>query len=312
MDGAVFIVGPTSVGKSNCAQRLADQAGGEIVNADAFQVYRGLGLLTSSPGAWASAQVPHHLFGTVSPADSYNVARYLAEATACLRTIRDRRRPAIVGGGTGLYVKALTHGLSPLPAPAPALRAELEARELPDLLEELRRVDAAACGQIDVKNKRRIVRALEVCRMTGTPFSSHREAWAHSAYGSGQAGVFLDRDRQDVRRRIDRQVESMFEAGVVHHARDAGAETLGATAAGTIGLAEIQELLAGRCSLADCKDRIKTRTAQYAKRQVTWFKKESVFRRVVLPADSEGSAELRELLHALVTATHQSRSCPSC
>ncbi len=296
MAGAVFIVGPTSVGKSSLALRFAAQIGGEIVNADAFQVYEGLELLTSRPRLEVQRRVPHHLFGKVPLSEPYSVARYLTEATACLAAIRDRGRPAVVVGGTGLYVKALTHGLSPLPPSDPAIRAHLETQELPALLETLRAADPVSAGQIDAKNKRRVVRALEVCLVTGQPFSSHREEWKHSVYGEAGAGVFLDCERETLRNRIDRQVEHMFEAGVVEEVSRIDQQALGATAAGAIGLAEILQLSDGRLSLAECKERVKTRTAQYAKRQVTWFKKERVFRRVTSSLECDALVSLLEAL----------------
>ena len=289
MDSVIFIVGPTSVGKSSLALSLAEKIGGEIVNADAFQIYDGLELLTSKPNAETCRRVPHHLFGCVPLSETYNVARYLAEASACLEVIACRKHPAIVVGGTGLYVKALTHGLAPLPAPDLQLRARLEATELSILLEELRVVDPVAFGQVDTKNKRRVVRALEVTLTTGTPFSSYREDWSHTKYSDGGAGVFLDRERENLRERIDRHVDEMFDAGVVDEVRAIGAEPVGSTASGVIGLAEIREMLAGRLTPGECKEQIKTRTKQYAKRQITWFKREKIFRRMCVPRTSDPS-----------------------
>lgn len=302
MHGPVFIVGPTSVGKSEIALDVARRTGGEIVNADAFQVYDALSLLTAKPGLEARQEIPHHSFGTVPVAESYNVARYLADATKYVEEIRQRDRLAIVVGGTGLYVKALTHGLSAMPAPDPALRARLEAMDIETLRDELARVDPVAMTQVDLRNKRRIVRALEVSLTTGTPFSSHRDAWTHSAYGPGEAGVFLDREREELCARINRQVDGMFDRGVVEEVRALDPRFIGPTAATTIGLAEIQQMLAGEMTLAACKERIKLRTRQYAKRQVTWFKKESVFRRRIL-VGTTGLSEAAETLMATARAS---------
>ena len=312
MHGPIFIVGATSVGKSNLALELAQRAGGEVVNADAFQIYDGLNLLTSKPSGKARGTVPHHLFGTVPLWEPYNVARYRAEAMVCIDDIRRRGRAVIVVGGTGLYVKALTHGLSTLPPPDFPLRERLEAKDLDELQAELQKVDPVAMRQIDLKNKRRLVRALEVSLATGTPFSSHCDAWSHSIYGHGEAGVFLDRGRDELRARIDRQVDLMFDAGVVEEVHRLDPAMIGDTVAGTIGLTEIKELLAGRLSLPECKEQIKIRTRQYAKRQITWFKREHIFRRILLSEENTGVSEAIDALHTLLEANSQGRILPFC
>ena len=274
MGNPFCIVGPTGVGKSELAAEVAARAGAEIVGADAFQVYAGLPLLSAKPDPATLARAPHHLIGEVSPKEEYNVARYLAAATNRLGAIAARERQALVVGGSGMYVKALTHGLSPLPPADLILRAELEALDLDALNARLEKLDPPASAFIDRKNKRRVVRALEVCLTSGRRFSDAREQWAHAP---SARGVFLFREKDDLHRRIEQRVNAIFRAGVVEEVRAATDLALSSTARMMIGLEAIQLLLAGRLRETECRERIALETRQYAKRQLTWFKRERHF-----------------------------------
>ena len=282
MPAPFFMVGPTAVGKSSLAVEVAARCGAEIVGADAFQVYVGFDLLTGKPSATERARVKHHLIGTTPPTEVYNVARYLNDAETCLRAIFGEGKPVIVVGGTGLYVKALTHGLSPLPEANHALRAELETLDAPVLLMRLRALDPVSAAAIDGHNKRRLVRALEVCLLTGQPFSSHRIRWERQASADKVNGVFLVRPKDDLRHRIGERVAAMFDQGVVEEVRAAMGLPLSATASRMIGWRDIQEVLGGRQTLAECRAKIVVSTRQYAKRQVTWFQREKHFEQVDL------------------------------
>jgi tRNA dimethylallyltransferase len=286
MPHTYFVVGQTAVGKTAAAIGLAERSGGEIVSADAFQVYAGLDLLTAKPTPAERARVPHHLIGTVPLGEAYSVARFRADALASIAAIRARGRRAIVVGGSGLYVKALTHGLSGLPAADPALRAELELMELAGLFERLRSLDPETAGVIDTRNKRRLVRAVEVCLTTGQPFSRQRDAWARDREPAESRGVFLFRERADLHTRINARVEAIFVAGVLEEVRALPAGALGPTAERIIGLADMRLHLAGELTLPACKERLKTATRQYAKRQMTWFKRELIFEPVNLSQEA--------------------------
>jgi tRNA dimethylallyltransferase len=282
MPETFFVVGQTAAGKTAAAIDLAGRGGGEIVSADAFQVYAGLDLLTAKPTPADRARVPHHLVGSVPLSEAYSVARFRADALACLAKIHGRGRRAIVVGGSGLYVKALTHGLSELPEADPALRAELESQEAVVLLERLQALDPAMARVIDARNKRRLVRALEVCLTTGQPVSRQRDTWVRERAPADTRGVFLFRERADLYARIDARVEAIFAAGVLDEVRALPAGALGPTAERIIGLADIRLHLAGELTLPMCKGRLKAATRQYAKRQMTWFKRESIFEPVNL------------------------------
>ncbi len=277
MHKTFFVVGQTAVGKTAAAVALAEWCGGEIVGADAFQVYAGLDLLTAKPTRQELARVPHHLIGTVQLTETYNVARYRTEALQCIAGIHARGRCAVVTGGSGLYVKALTHGLAPLPPADPALRAELEALDAPTLFARLRLLDPVCAGGIDAQNKRRLVRAVEVCLVSGRPFSEQRNDWLPHDPDPAPMGLFLFRERGDLSARIEARVASIFAAGVLDEVRSLSPAALSETAARIIGLADIRLHLAGELSLAACQERLKAATRQYAKRQMTWFKREHVF-----------------------------------
>jgi tRNA dimethylallyltransferase len=265
-----LIAGPTAVGKSEIAVAVAERCGGEIVGADAFQIYAGLELLTAKPSAELRARVPHHLVGTVPLTQRCDVAQYLVEAQRCIADIRARGRMPMVCGGTGLYVRALTHGLAALPPADAALREDLERRPIEELQGQFAELDPQGAARLDLKNPRRVIRALEVCLLTGRPFSSFREQWATPP--AGVRGVFLMRDRDELYARIEARTEAMFAAGVVEEVRTAGA--IGPTAEQTLGLREIRALLAGEMDRAACIAAIQQATRRYAKRQLTWFRRE--------------------------------------
>ena len=188
-----------------------------------------------------------------------------------------------------MYVKALTHGLSPLPPAQPALRAELEALDVEPLMQRLRALDPVTAQVIDARNKRRLVRAVEVCVTTGRRFSDFRDLWDSPPGPSVPAGVFLVRNRDELISRIDRRVESMFAHGVVDEVRAVSPEALSHTATRMIGWREVQAHLLGQISLKACRDRIRVATRQYAKRQMTWFHKESVFEEMLVGGSEDAT-----------------------
>ena len=273
MTRAFFIVGPTATGKSDLAADLACELSAEVVSADAFQVYRGLDLLSAKPNAATLAKVPHHLIGTIPLSEEMNAEKYRRAATRAMDEINSRGKLAIVVGGTGLYIKALTHGLAPMPSADPNLREKLNAMSLNDLRSELAKLDPEGVKNIDTKNRRRVVRALEICLLTGKPASAKRQQWG--AQDVCAAGTFLFRDREELYERINQRVESIFKCGVIEEVRAAGMTS--ATASQMIGLREIRELLAGKKSLPKCIADIQQSTRRYAKRQLTWFRRQTTF-----------------------------------
>jgi tRNA dimethylallyltransferase len=278
MTRAFFIVGPTATGKSEIAADVAREVGAEIVSADAFQIYRGLDLLTAKPESPTLAKTPHHLTGIVPLTEEVNAEKYRRAATYAIEEINSRSKLAIVVGGSGLYIKALTHGLAPLPESDPELRKKLNAMSLDDLRSQLSELDPETAQKIDLKNRRRVTRALEICLLTGKPASEVVAGVADSGRPGSSipaTGVFVFRDREELYERINQRVEMMFERGAIEEVRAAAVTS--ATASQMIGLREIRELIAGKKSLQQCIAEIQQATRRYAKRQLTWFRRQSNF-----------------------------------
>ena len=272
MKNVFFIVGPTATGKSDLAADVARNLEAEIVSSDAFQIYHGLDVLSAKPSAETLAKVPHHLIGTMSIHEEMNAEKFRATALRALDEIHSRGKRAIVVGGSGLYIKALTHGLASLPEVDPKLRAQLNALDMDELRSRLIDLDPEAARKIDMKNKRRLVRALEICLASGKPVSGLRTQWNAVA---ATTGVFVFRNRDELYERIDQRVKAMFENGVIEEVRAAGATS--STANRAIGLCEIQELLDGKMSILQCVAAIQQATRRYAKRQLTWFRRQTNF-----------------------------------
>ncbi|HEX4086536.1 MAG TPA: tRNA (adenosine(37)-N6)-dimethylallyltransferase MiaA [Chthoniobacteraceae bacterium] len=271
-----FITGPTSCGKSGIAAEIAQRFNAEIIGADAFQVYAGLECLTAWPEAELRARAPHHLIGTIPPAEKFDVAQYRELALAKAKEIESRGKRVLVAGGTGLYIRALTNGLSDLPPEDADIRRSLDSLTLGQLQERYALLDPRGMEKIDVQNRRRLVRAIEVSLLAGVPFSTLRADWSGITPPASPPlrGVALERDREDLYARIDARVRQMFAQGVVEEVRAAAA---GPTASQAIGYADIQALLRGEITLETCIATIQQRTRRYAKRQLTWLRRENRF-----------------------------------
>jgi tRNA dimethylallyltransferase len=276
-----FIVGPTATGKSEIAADVAEELDAEVVSADAFQIYRGLNLLTAKPAARTLAKVPHHLIGTVPILAEMNAEKFRQLARRTIDEIHLRGKLAIVVGGSGLYIKALTHGLASLPAIDPKMRAQLNELSLDQLRIKIAEIDPETARKIDPKNRRRLVRAIEICVITGKPLSDQRANIPGAVADRGRepaipaTGFFVSRDREELYERINRRVAAMFEKGVVEEVRAAGA--MSTTASQMIGLSQIGELLAGKMSILQCIGAIQQATRRYARRQLTWFRRQTNF-----------------------------------
>lgn len=273
MPRTFYLVGPTAVGKTALAAELAARLDAEIIGADAFQVYAGLDILTAKPPPETLARAPHHLIGAVPLTREFDVAQYLEMARARMREIAARGRSVLVAGGTGMYVRALTHGLATLPRAEPELRAELESLALPALQARLAALDPAAPGSIDMQNPRRVIRAIEVCALTGRPLSHFQKEWKRQPRGI--AGILLTRDRAELHARIQERTERMFAEGVAAEVRAAG--PLSRSAEQVIGLREVRAHLRGEVSEPECVARIAQATRRFAKRQLTWFRRDTIF-----------------------------------
>jgi tRNA dimethylallyltransferase len=294
----VFLAGPTAVGKSAVALALAELLGGEIISVDSMQVYRGLDLGTAKPSAAERARVRHHLLDVVELTEAFDAAQFVRLALAAVKDIQGRGRVPIFCGGTGLYFKAWLEGLGEAPPSDARVRAELEATPLAELLIELEQRDPATYERIDRQNPRRVVRALEVIRMTGRPFSAQRAEWSSRNTQHATRVLCLTRDPADLRARIEARVDAMFAAGLAEETRALlvrGLET-NRTAMQALGYRQVVEHLRGERGLAETVALVKTKTWQFARRQGTWFRGQLAVERVPLVADADPLAVARQLL----------------
>jgi tRNA dimethylallyltransferase len=274
----VAIVGPTAAGKSALALALARERGGEIVCCDSLQVYRGLDIGSAKATPEERAAVPHHLLDVVDPDQDFSAAEYSRQARAALHQIAARGRLAVVAGGTGLYLRAMLHGLFSGPSRDERLRARLERvaarRGDPALHRMLAAVDPEAAARIAPRDRVRVVRALEVFRATRRPLSEHHRAGADPLRGHDVLVVGLDPPRDALRAAVERRTAGMLAGGLVDEVRgllDRGyAAELRPLRA--IGYRQAVAVLRGEMTAADAQRAIVAETMQYAKRQMTWFR----------------------------------------
>ena len=283
MKRVFFVVGPTAVGKTAATIELAQEFEAEIVNADAFQIYQGLDILTAKADEEMQRRVRHHLLSQVSLAETMSAAKFRELARAALADIHARQKNAIVVGGSGLYVKAITHGFDPVPPPDPTLREELSALPQTELARRLQTLSPDLAARTDLKNPRRVIRAIEIASAStvipsGAKGSrgSRLKGFAAGSLGSARDdGVLLLRERDDLYQRINERVNAMFGDGVEEEVR--ALQDVGPTAASALGLKEIRALIAGQISREECIAKILQATRRYAKRQLTWFRHQTTF-----------------------------------
>ncbi len=289
------MTGPTGVGKSSLAVALAKRLDGEILGADAFQIYAGLPVLTAQATLEQLAAVPHHLIGFLDLGENFNAARFVQAARERMADIASRGRLPILVGGTGLYLKALTHGLSEMPPVDPALRERISSLTLEAATEELAKADPEALGQIDLKNPVRVRRALEIILQTQRPLAHSRGAWSQES--KEFRGLVLTRQRDDLRARLEANVAQMLASGAIEEVRQANRAGEGARRA--IGFREIEEFLAGKTSIDACREAIATATKRYAKRQLTWCRTQFNFSTLDLTTISHPESALTRALEIL-------------
>jgi tRNA dimethylallyltransferase len=308
----LLLLGPTAVGKTDLSLQVAHLLNAEIINADAFQIYRGLDLLTAKPPPAQRAAIPHHLIGEIPLTHPFDVAEYHTLALARIRNIHSRHKRPLIVGGTPLYIRALTRGLSQLPPADPALRTQLNHLPLEALQQKYQSLDPHGFALIDTKNPRRLIRAIEVTLLTGRPFSTQRPDWSSDSDSTEPSAqkpipaIVLDRPRPDLYTRIDQRVSHMFAHGVVDEIR--AIHKISPTAAQAIGYTEIKNLLRGDLTESACIAAIQQRTRQYAKRQLTWLRSCSTFQTLDLTRTSPHQAAdliARQLLAAEAPAGPQ-------
>jgi len=286
------------VGKSAVALALAEKLGGEIISVDSMQVYRGLDIGTAKPTAAERARVPHHLIDFAELTEAFDAAKFVALAQQAVVEIQSRGRVPIFCGGTGLYFKAYLEGLGKAPASDEKLRGELEAAPVADLLHELEQCDPPTFAKIDRQNPRRVIRAIEVIRLTGKPFSTQRAEWnLESGTRNLERFFCLTRSTPDLHARINARVDEMFARGLVEETRSLLARGLeqNKTALQAIGYRQVVEHLRGERSLPETIELVKIKTRQFAKRQMTWFRKHANAKWIELRAEMSLADACNEL-----------------
>lgn len=271
---AFYICGPTASGKSALALEMAEKLDGEIVNADAFQLYRGLEIVSAAPSAADLTKVPHHLYGVLAPTESADAQRYVHLAEPVIGDIQSRGKTPIITGGSGLYLKFLTHGAAPLPTADAKLRAEMDALPLEELVSQLQQLDPLEAARTALQNRRFVSRALEICILSGRKASELRDQWESKTgkISSQLRGIVIQRTRPDLHARIALRTRAMLDGGALEEV--ASLTTVSTNCEKAIGFREIRALLAGEIDRTTCEELVNAATRQYAKRQETWFRRE--------------------------------------
>ena len=280
MDKIICIAGPTASGKTALAVELAKELGGEVVSCDSMQVYRRMDIGTAKPSVEERQGIIHHMLDVAEPDEDFSVSRYCEMATPIVEDILSRGKTAIIAGGTGLYMDALMKGNAFAPFPSTGMREKLE-QEADDtgmeaMLEKLRSIDPEAAAKLHLADRKRIIRALEVFYETGETITAHnlRTQQIPSRYDPLWLGLDFE-DRGELYRRIDLRVDIMLRQGLVKEIQDLLASGIPSkcTAMQAIGYKEFVDALAGRASLESAAAQVQQSSRHYAKRQLTWFRR---------------------------------------
>jgi tRNA dimethylallyltransferase len=292
---AVLIAGPTASGKSALALELAQKTGGVVINADSMQVYRDLRVITARPTPQEEAQVPHRLYGHVDATVNFSVGYWVADAAAALAEVRSQNRLPIFVGGSGLYFKALTHGLSAVPPIPPAVREDVRSRLERDGVEalhaELAQRDPDTAERLRPRDRTRIARALEVVEATGRSLTDwHREGLPPLLPSGELSALFLAPDRDQLYARIDARFDAMLKAGALEEVAALSARHLDPLlpAMKAHGVPALIRHLGGEITRAEAAEIGRANTRQYAKRQFTWFRHQLPEFQWVKPEDARG------------------------
>lgn len=305
----IFIVGPTASGKSEAGYLLARELNGEIISADSMQVYRGMDVATAKPPREWRHHVPHHLIDVADPAEEYSAGKFCRAAREAISDIVGRGKVPVIVGGTGLYVRSLLKGMIEAGEADKGLRAklneELETYGVEYLFDKLRRLDPKTAESIDRRNPRRVIRAIEVVTRLQRPMSEILVQWKGGSGGIQKEYqcvlVGLSRTRDDLYARIDARVEEMFSSGLREECArliEKGIER-NKVAMQALGYRDVIANLRDELTLEEAKENIKRRTRNFAKRQMTWFKKEDSIKWIDVEKDESAGSVLKKIQRSL-------------
>ena len=306
MNSLICIPGPTASGKTALAVELAKLTNGEVVSCDSMQVYRRMDIGTAKPTREEMQGIPHHMIDVCEPDEDFSVSRYCELAAAAVEDILSRGKTAIIAGGTGLYMDSLIRGNAFAPFPATGQREKLEAEAdqvgMEVMLERLRAIDPESAARLHLADRKRILRALEVYLETGETITAHnlRTQAIPPRYTPIWLGLDFE-NRQDLYDRIDRRVEIMLEEGLVEEIRgllDSGIPRK-CTAMQAIGYKEFTDALEDKCSIREAAERVKQSSRHYAKRQLTWFRRNKCIHWLIRGKDTT-SQEILEAARQLL------------
>lgn len=300
----IVIAGPTAVGKSALSLVLAERLNGEIISADSMQIYRGMDVGTAKATTEERARVVHHLIDIRDPSEEYSCADYAVDARRCMEDILSRGKTPIFCGGTGLYIKhALCESAVASPPGDPELRAILEARDPDENYRELMQCDPESAAAIHPNNHRRVIRALEIYRLSGIPKSVWDRESPTDEYRSDALLLCLTAPRDALYSRIDSRVEEMMEKGLYEEVRSLSLDP-DTTAGQAIGYKEMFSCLKGECSASEAVAAIQLASRRYAKRQLTWFRHQKGFQLL----DVSSFSNFEEIVNFVVNLFEQSKN----
>lgn len=275
----IAVVGPTASGKTSLAVEIAKAVGGEIISADSMQIYKGMFIATAQPSEEEKQGIPHHLISIIDPSETYSVAQFVSDAKKCIEDIVSRGNVPVIAGGTGLYIDSLLYGIDFGFVPDNSemrdkLRDRLEKEGAEKLLDELRQIDPETAQTLHVNNAGRILRALEVYYLTGETISEQKRKSREKGSDYDSLYIYIEyADRQKLYDRIEKRVDIMVDMGLLEEAENfisLGEET---TAKQAIGYKELKPYFSGEYTLGEALDNLKKETRHYAKRQMTWFRR---------------------------------------
>lgn len=289
----IAVVGPTASGKTSLAVEIAKAVDGEIISADSMQIYKGMFIATAQPSEEEKQGIPHHLISIIEPSETYSVAQFVSDAKKCIDEITARGKVPVIAGGTGLYVDSLLYGIDFGFVPDNSemrnkLKDRLENEGAEKLLEELREIDPETSETLHVNNAGRILRALEVYYLTGETIAEQKRKSREKGSDYDALYIYIDyADRQKLYERIEKRVDIMVSMGLLPEAEKFISLGENTTAKQAIGYKELKPYFNDECTLEEALDNLKKETRHYAKRQMTWFRRNEEKFTVCPDADSD-------------------------